>query len=82
NADECEDDFATFMSETSSSKGNVQINSDSPAQGNLPENINQGQPDLRRSSRNPKMSAKFNDYAVKYGLKKYVTYTNLNTSNY
>ncbi|GJR12265.1 ribonuclease H-like domain-containing protein [Tanacetum coccineum] len=86
NADECEDDFATSMGETSSSKGNVHINSDSPAQRNLPENLSQGQPDLRRSSRVPKMPAKFNDYVVnsskKYGLEKYVTYTNLNTSNY
>ncbi|GKA44853.1 ribonuclease H-like domain-containing protein [Tanacetum coccineum] len=44
---------------TSSSEGNVQINSDSPAQGNLPKNISQGQPDLRRSSRIPKMPAKY-----------------------
>ncbi|GKD31481.1 ribonuclease H-like domain-containing protein, partial [Tanacetum coccineum] len=66
--------------------GNVRINSESNAQGNLPQNISQGQPDLRRSSRVPKVSAKFNDYVVnsskKYGLEKYVTYTNLNTSNY
>ncbi|GJU85880.1 ribonuclease H-like domain-containing protein [Tanacetum coccineum] len=86
NADECEDDFATSMGETSSSEGNIHINSDSPAQRNLPENLSQGQPDLRRSSRVPKMPAKFNDYVVnsskKYGLEKYVTYTNLNTSNY
>ncbi|GJV84746.1 ribonuclease H-like domain-containing protein [Tanacetum coccineum] len=45
-----------------------------------------GHPDIRRSSTVPKMHAKFNDYVVnsskKYGLKKYVTYTNLNTSNY
>ncbi|GKG14266.1 ribonuclease H-like domain-containing protein, partial [Tanacetum coccineum] len=70
----------------SSSKGNVHINSDSPSQGNLLENFSQSQPDLRRSSRVPKMAAKFNDYVVnsskKYGLEKYVTYTNLNTSNY
>ncbi|GJZ51089.1 ribonuclease H-like domain-containing protein [Tanacetum coccineum] len=86
NADECEDDLATSMGETSTSEGNVHINSESLAQGNLPQNISQGQPDLRRSSRVPKMPAKFNDYVVnsskKYGLEKYVTYTNLNTSNY
>ncbi|GKG03677.1 hypothetical protein Tco_0311313, partial [Tanacetum coccineum] len=85
NADECEDDFATSMGETYSSEGNVPINSYSPVQGNFPENISQGQPDLRRSSRNSKMPAKFNDYVVnssrKYGLEKYVTYNNLNTSN-
>nr|GEZ00525.1 ribonuclease H-like domain-containing protein [Tanacetum cinerariifolium] len=45
-------------------EGNVQINSDSPTKGNFPENISQGQPDLRRSSRIPKMTAKFNDYVV------------------
>nr|GEW10037.1 ribonuclease H-like domain-containing protein [Tanacetum cinerariifolium] len=81
-----EDDFSTSMGETSSSEGNVHINSDSPTQCNLPENISQGQPDLRRSTRVPKMPAKFNDSYVnsskKYGLDKYVTYTNLNTSNY
>ncbi|GKB15425.1 ribonuclease H-like domain-containing protein [Tanacetum coccineum] len=86
NADECEDDFATSMGETSTSEGNVHINSESPAQGNLPHNISQGQHDLRRSSRVLKMPAKFNDYVVnsskKYGLEKYVTYTNLNTSIY
>ncbi|GJU37394.1 ribonuclease H-like domain-containing protein [Tanacetum coccineum] len=85
NDDECEDDFATSMGETSTSEGNVHINSESPAQGNLPQNISQGQPDLRRSSKVPKVPAKFNDYVVnnskKYGLEKYVTYTNLNTSN-
>ncbi|GKB11287.1 ribonuclease H-like domain-containing protein, partial [Tanacetum coccineum] len=47
------------------------INFNSPAQGNLPQNISQGQPDLRRSSRVLKMPAKFNDYVVnsskKYG---------------
>ncbi|GJS69702.1 ribonuclease H-like domain-containing protein [Tanacetum coccineum] len=86
NADDYEDDFATSMGETSSSEGNVHINFDSPAQGNLPENFSQSQHDLRRSSRVPKMPAKFNAYVVnsskKYGLEKYVTYINLNTSNY
>ncbi|GKB94890.1 ribonuclease H-like domain-containing protein, partial [Tanacetum coccineum] len=70
------DDFATSMGETSSSEGNVPINSDSPVQGNFLENISQGQPDLRRSSKNSKMPAKFNDYVVnnskKYGLEKYI----------
>ncbi|GJS86684.1 RNA-directed DNA polymerase, eukaryota [Tanacetum coccineum] len=86
NVDECENDFATSIGDTSSSEGHVPSNSDSLAQGNLPENISQGQPDLRRSSSNSKIPAKFNDYVVnnsrKYGLEKYVTYTNLNTSNY
>nr|GEW10036.1 ribonuclease H-like domain-containing protein [Tanacetum cinerariifolium] len=56
-----EDDFSTSMGETSSSEGNVHINSNSPTQCNLPENISQGQPNLRRSTRVPKMPAKFND---------------------
>ncbi|GKG23303.1 hypothetical protein Tco_0391339, partial [Tanacetum coccineum] len=43
NVDECEDDFATSMGETSTSEDNVHINSRSPAQGNLPHNISQGQ---------------------------------------
>ncbi|GKC10402.1 ribonuclease H-like domain-containing protein [Tanacetum coccineum] len=77
NADECE---------TSTFEGNVHINSESHTQGNFPKNISQGQPDLRRSSRVSKMPANFNDYVVnsskKYRLEKYVTYTNLNTSNY
>nr|GEV70188.1 ribonuclease H-like domain-containing protein [Tanacetum cinerariifolium] len=54
--------------------------------GIFPHNISQGQPDLRRSSGVPKVPAKFNDYVVnsskKYGLEKYVTYSNLNTLNY
>ncbi|GJS74467.1 ribonuclease H-like domain-containing protein [Tanacetum coccineum] len=52
------------IGKTSSSEGNVHINSDSPAQGNLPENISQGQPDLRRFGKVPKMPAKFNDYVA------------------
>nr|GEX94874.1 replication protein A 70 kDa DNA-binding subunit B [Tanacetum cinerariifolium] len=41
NADECGDDFATSMGNTSFSKGNVLVNSDFLAQGNLLENISQ-----------------------------------------
>ncbi|GJX41687.1 ribonuclease H-like domain-containing protein [Tanacetum coccineum] len=41
NADECEDEFATSMGETSTSEGNVHINSESLDQGNLPQNISQ-----------------------------------------
>ncbi|GJT60874.1 ribonuclease H-like domain-containing protein [Tanacetum coccineum] len=44
------------------------------------------QPDLSRSGRNSKLPAKFNDYVVgssrKYGLEKYVTYSNLSKTNY
>ncbi|GJV85459.1 ribonuclease H-like domain-containing protein [Tanacetum coccineum] len=86
NADDCEDVFATSMGDISYSKGNVPSNSTPLSQENFPKNTNQGQPDLRRSSNNVKMLAKFNDYVVnssrKYGLEKYVTYANLNTSNY
>ncbi|GJQ96310.1 ribonuclease H-like domain-containing protein [Tanacetum coccineum] len=60
NADECENGFATSMGETSTSEGNDHNNSESFAQGNLPQNISQGQPDIGRSSRVPKMPAKFN----------------------
>ncbi|GJS68950.1 putative reverse transcriptase domain-containing protein [Tanacetum coccineum] len=41
NVDECEDNFLTSMGETSTFKGNVHINSNSPAQGNLSQNISQ-----------------------------------------
>ncbi|GKB50819.1 putative RNA-directed DNA polymerase [Tanacetum coccineum] len=57
NADEYENDFATSMGETSTSEGNVHINSESHAQGNLPQNISQGQPDLRRSRMNNEIEA-------------------------
>nr|GEU30423.1 hypothetical protein [Tanacetum cinerariifolium] len=39
NADDYEDDFVTSMGETSSSEGNVHINSDSTAQWNFLENL-------------------------------------------
>ncbi|GJT56681.1 ribonuclease H-like domain-containing protein [Tanacetum coccineum] len=86
NSDVSEDDFATFIGDNSSYEGNVPSSSDPIAQRNLPENTGQVQLDVRRSSRFVKMPAKFNDYVVnssrKYGLEKYVTYSNLNTSNY
>ncbi|GJY81632.1 ribonuclease H-like domain-containing protein [Tanacetum coccineum] len=44
------------------------------------------QPDLRRSGRNFKLPAKFNDYVIgssrKYRLEKYVSYSNLSKNNY
>nr|GEZ25353.1 putative reverse transcriptase, RNA-dependent DNA polymerase, Gag-polypeptide of LTR copia-type [Tanacetum cinerariifolium] len=52
----------------------------------VPENRSQVQPQSRRSSRDSKMPARFNDYVVgssrKYGLEKYVTYSNLGKINY
>nr|GEV59029.1 putative reverse transcriptase domain-containing protein [Tanacetum cinerariifolium] len=39
NADECKDDFATSTGETSTSVGNVHINSESLAQGNYPRTL-------------------------------------------
>ncbi|GKB33590.1 ribonuclease H-like domain-containing protein [Tanacetum coccineum] len=84
NPDVSEGDFATSMGDNSSSKGNVPSSFGLNTQRSLPENTSQVQPDGRRSSRSVKMPAKFNDYVVndtrKYGLEKYVTYSNLNTS--
>ncbi|GKF01776.1 ribonuclease H-like domain-containing protein, partial [Tanacetum coccineum] len=86
NANDYKDVFANLIGDISYFEGNVPSNSTPLSQENLPENTSQGQPDLRRSSRIVKMPAKFNDYMVnssrKYGLEKYVTYANLNTSNY
>ncbi|GJR20152.1 putative RNA-directed DNA polymerase [Tanacetum coccineum] len=85
-ADDSEVDFATSIGENSSSEGNVPSTSGPLSQRNLPENSSQGKPDLRRSTRSVKLPAKFNDYVVnsnrKYGLEKYVTYSNLNPTNY
>ncbi|GJX85397.1 ribonuclease H-like domain-containing protein [Tanacetum coccineum] len=74
-SDDCEVNIETSMGDNTSSEGTVPSTSDLNAQ-NLPENISQVQPDLRRSGRNVKLPAKFNDYVVgssrKYGLEKYV----------
>ncbi|GJX53400.1 ribonuclease H-like domain-containing protein, partial [Tanacetum coccineum] len=84
-SDECEDNIATSMGNNTSSEGTVPSSSDLNAQ-DLPKNISHVQPDLRRSGRNSKLPAKFNDYVVgssrKYGLEKYVTYSNLSKTNY
>nr|GEX69133.1 ribonuclease H-like domain-containing protein [Tanacetum cinerariifolium] len=69
--DGSEYNIATSMGENTFSEGIVPSSSDLNAQ-NLPENISQVQPDLRRSGRNVKLSAKFNDYA----LNKINTWTN------
>ncbi|GJX14375.1 ribonuclease H-like domain-containing protein [Tanacetum coccineum] len=84
-SDDCEDNIATSIGENTSSEGTVPSSSYLNAQ-NLPENTSQVQPDLRRSGRNVKLPAKFNDYVVgssrKYGLEKYVSYSNLSKNNY
>ncbi|GKA40600.1 ribonuclease H-like domain-containing protein, partial [Tanacetum coccineum] len=73
------------MGDNSNSEGNVPTSSGLNTHRNLPENSSQVQPHVRKSSRFVKMHAKFNDYVVgssrKYGLEKYVTYSNLNASN-
>nr|GFA05964.1 ribonuclease H-like domain-containing protein [Tanacetum cinerariifolium] len=62
----------TSMGDITSSWGTVPSTFDLNAQ-NLPKNICQVQPDLRRSGKNVKLPAKSNDYIVgssrKYGLK-------------
>ncbi|GJS67326.1 ribonuclease H-like domain-containing protein [Tanacetum coccineum] len=84
-SDDSGDEIATSMGENTSSEGTVPSSSGLNAQ-NLPENISQVQPKLRRSDRNVKVPAKFNDYVVgssmKYGLEKYVSYSNLSKHNY
>ncbi|GJU21523.1 ribonuclease H-like domain-containing protein [Tanacetum coccineum] len=65
-------DFQTSLSpnddgrvyDTPHNDGNVHPCSSNAVEWNLPENISQGQPDLRRSSIIPKMPAKLNDYVV------------------
>ncbi|GKC84249.1 ribonuclease H-like domain-containing protein, partial [Tanacetum coccineum] len=73
------------MGENIPSEGTVPSSSGLKTQ-DLPEIGSQVQPTVRRSSRPSKMPPKFNDYVVgsnvKYGLEKYVSYDNLNTSNY
>ncbi|GJR02261.1 ribonuclease H-like domain-containing protein [Tanacetum coccineum] len=84
--DDSEVDLATSMGDNSSSEGNVPSNSGPLSQSDLLGKSSQGLPDLRRSSRNLRQPARFNDYVVnsskKYGLEKYVTYSRLNSSNY
>ncbi|GJY78539.1 retrovirus-related pol polyprotein from transposon TNT 1-94 [Tanacetum coccineum] len=80
--DDSEVDLATSMGDNSSSEGNVPSNSGPLSQSDFPGNNSQGLPDLRRSSRNVRQPARFNDYVVnsskKYGLEKYVTYSRSN----
>nr|GEU41166.1 hypothetical protein [Tanacetum cinerariifolium] len=85
--DNSEADFATSMGDNPSSEANVHSsNMNNQNAQNLPKNISQVQPDLRRPGRNIKLPARFNDYVVgssrKYGLEKYVSYSNLSKINY
>nr|GEX68688.1 putative reverse transcriptase, RNA-dependent DNA polymerase, Gag-polypeptide of LTR copia-type [Tanacetum cinerariifolium] len=67
-------DFATSMGDNSSSEGNALSSSNLNTQRDFPEHSIQKQPNVRKSSRPLKMSAKFNDYVVgssrKYRLEK------------
>ncbi|GJR76608.1 ribonuclease H-like domain-containing protein [Tanacetum coccineum] len=62
-SDGSEDNIATSMGENTSSEGTVPSSSGLNAQ-NLPENTSQVQPDVRRTGRNVKFPARFNDYVV------------------
>nr|GEY09480.1 putative Gag-polypeptide of LTR copia-type [Tanacetum cinerariifolium] len=85
NLRDCEDNIATSMGENTSFKGIVPSSSSLNAQ-DLLENGSYVQPVVRRSCRQSKMPPKFNYYVVgsnvKYGLEMYVSYVNLNSSNY
>ncbi|GJT76697.1 ribonuclease H-like domain-containing protein, partial [Tanacetum coccineum] len=70
------------------SEGNVQdenpdLNIVAPSGDHSPE---EGQPNIKRSSRPTKMPFKFNDFMLdsklKYGIEKHVNYSKLNTANY
>nr|GEU65801.1 ribonuclease H-like domain-containing protein [Tanacetum cinerariifolium] len=81
-----EADFATSMDDNPSFEGNVLSSSNLNTQRDFSENSSQEQPNVRKSRRPVKMPAKFNDYVVgssrKYGLEKYVSYSNLSKNNY
>ncbi|GKD05230.1 ribonuclease H-like domain-containing protein [Tanacetum coccineum] len=70
--DEKHSDFQTSLSpnddgrvyDTPYNDGNDHSCSSNADEWNFPQKISQGQPDLRRSSRVPKVPAKFNDYVV------------------
>ncbi|GJT14189.1 ribonuclease H-like domain-containing protein [Tanacetum coccineum] len=85
NTCDIEDGFLTSMGDNTSFEGNVLNSSSLNTQWSLPENVSQVQLDVKNSSRSVQMPAKFNDYVVgssrKYGLEKYVTYSNLSASN-
>nr|GEY11963.1 hypothetical protein [Tanacetum cinerariifolium] len=88
-SDGSEDNIANFMGDNIPSKGTVPSSSSSSSGLNTQDLLDNGSqvlPAARRSSRPSKMPPKFNDYLVgrnvKYGPEKYVSYANLNTSNY
>nr|GFB05110.1 ribonuclease H-like domain-containing protein [Tanacetum cinerariifolium] len=86
-SDGSEDNIANFMGDNIPSEGTILSSFSSGLNTHdLPDNGSQVQPAARRSSRPSKMPPKFNDYLVgsnvKYGPKKYVSYANLNSSNY
>ncbi|GJT57055.1 ribonuclease H-like domain-containing protein [Tanacetum coccineum] len=87
-AQSLEEDSATHIGDNILSEGNVQdenpdLNIVAPSGYHSPE---EGQPNVRRSSRSTKMPAKFNDYMLdsklKYGIEKHVNYSKLNAANY
>ncbi|GKE26579.1 ribonuclease H-like domain-containing protein [Tanacetum coccineum] len=83
-----EEDSTTHIGDSILSEGNVQnenpdLNIVAPSRDHSHE---EGQPNVRRSSRSTKMPAKFNDYMLdsklKYGIEKHVNYSKLNAANY
>ncbi|GKE17606.1 ribonuclease H-like domain-containing protein, partial [Tanacetum coccineum] len=83
-----EEDSATHIGDNILSEGNVQdensdLNIVAPSGDHSPED---GQPNVRRSSRPTKIPAKFYDFMLdsklKYGIEKHVNYSKLNTANY
>lgn len=77
--------IATSTGDNTLSEGNAPSIHE-PALINPTQQLSPEQPALRRSSRNTKTPARFNDYvvnsSVKYGLEKYVCYSNLSPVNY
>ncbi|GKA90962.1 ribonuclease H-like domain-containing protein [Tanacetum coccineum] len=83
-----EEDSATHIGNNTLFEGNIQdenpdLNIVEPSRDHIPE---EGQSNVRMSSRPIKMPAKFNDYMLdsklKSGIKKHVNYSKLNTVNY
>ncbi|GJR98165.1 ribonuclease H-like domain-containing protein [Tanacetum coccineum] len=75
------DQVLSILGDNVTSEGSVQTNQN----GEGPSNILETSPILRRSTRQKTLPSKLNDYIVssnvKYGLKKYVCYANLSSSN-
>ncbi|GJZ95984.1 ribonuclease H-like domain-containing protein [Tanacetum coccineum] len=85
-SDGSKDNITTLMGENIPSKSIIPYETAFLFTQDLPKNRSQVQPAVRRSSTQSKSPPKFNDYVigsnVKYGLEKYVSYVNLNTSIY